>query len=299
MDQLRAMEAFVRVGKSESFTVAAEQLGISRALVSKLILQLEQSLGVRLLNRTTRKVRLSDIGATYYEFCTRILAEIEDVKRALGKAQSEPRGTLRILAPQSFGVLQLAPAMAAFKDLYPEIEIAITLNDHMIDLVENGLDVGLHIGPLAPSSMMARLICNMPWVTCAAPRYLKSHPAPKHPRDLLRHVGLSHAHLMPNMTWSYREPSGKTITVKMERSHVSNSVAVLRELALAGFGVALMPSFAVAGDIKRGRLKSLLQDYAPPPLPFHAVYPPNRYLAAKVRVFIDFLAAHFAQGRWR
>lgn len=177
--------------------------------------------------------------------------------------------------------------------------IALLHHGHrLLDLVEHGLDVGLRIGRLPESRLVARLIHNIPWITCAATSYLKERKAPVHPKDLLNHHCLSHANLMPDRLWHYRDQKGTEIAVKLEGGHVTNSVAVLKELTLAGLGIALVPQFAIARELRYKGLVPLLTTYAAPPLPLHVLYPPNRYLAAKVRVFIDFLATRFSRGKW-
>jgi DNA-binding transcriptional LysR family regulator len=298
MDQLRAMEAFVHVGRASSFKVAAKQLGISRALVSKLVLQLEQSLGVRLLNRTTRTVRLSDIGQSYFEFCARTLADIDEANVALGTARKEPRGSLRILAQRSFGVLQLAPAIGEFTRRYPDIKINLSLSDQFVDLTEHGFDAAVRVGTLPEWQLVARRIHEIPWITCASPAYLRAHKAPKRPNDLASHRCLVHLNVSPDRVWRYVDGDGRDTSVRLDEAHASNSVAALKEMTIAGMGITLMPEYAINGELKRGTLVPLLPRYTTPALPLHVLYPPNRYLAAKVRVFVDFLAERFSGGRW-
>ena len=298
MDQLRAMEAFVHVGRASSFKTAAQQLGISRALVSKLVLQLEQSLGVRLLNRTTRTVRLSDIGLSYFEFCARTLADIEEASLALGAARTEARGSLRVLAQRSFGVLQLAPAFGDFTRRYPDIKISVSLNDQFVDLTEHGFDVAVRVGALREWQLIARRIHEIPWITCASRAYLRVHKAPSRPRDLARHRCLMHLNVSPDQVWRYIDAQGRDASVKIDPAHTSNSVAALKEMTIAGMGVSLMPEYAINAELKTRALVPLLPRYRSPSLPLHVLYPPNRYLAAKVRVFVDFLVERFAGGRW-
>jgi DNA-binding transcriptional LysR family regulator len=243
-------------------------------------------------------VRLSDIGQSYFEFCARTLADIAEANLALGTARTEARGSLRVLAQRSFGVLQLAPAIGAFARRYPDIKTNISLSDQFVDLTEHGFDVAVRVGALPEWQLVARRIHEIPWITCASRGYLRAHKAPAHPRDLARHRCLLHLNVTPDRVWRYSDAEGRDASVRIEEAHASNSVAALKEMTIAGMGVSLMPEYAINAELKSRALVPLLPRYATPRLPLHVLYPPNRYLAAKVRVFVDFLVERFAGGRW-
>lgn len=291
MDRLTAMEVFVRVVERSSFTVAAEELRQSRAMVSKHVQDLEDRLGVRLLNRTTRRVSVTEAGRLYFDRCTQILAEVEEAENAAGEHQVEPRGVLRLNAPMSFGVHHLAPAIAEFTRSHGGVSLEMVLNDRVVDLIEEGYDLAVRIGRLADSSLIARRLAPCRLVICAAPAYLAERGAPLHPEDLVGHNVLGYSYWALRDEWRFQSDRGE-ISVRISGNLTANNGDALRAAALCGQGIIMQPTFLVGEDLARGRLVRLLADYHLPELGIFAVYPPGR-VAAKVRSFITFLAARY------
>lgn len=291
MDQLSSLRIFTRVVESQSFTAAADRLGLSRAVVSKAVIDLEQSLGARLLERTTRRVKTNEIGAAYYERCIRILAELDEADRAVRDLHDEPRGTLRVNAPVSFGALHLKTVVTAYLAAHPQVHLALSLNDRFVDIIDEGFDVAIRIAQLEDSSLVARKVAPARRVLCAAPSYLASHDVPKTPADLARHRCLPYGSAA-QQDWKLRGPDGEHI-VRVTGPLSSNNGDMLHCAAADGQGIALLPTFIVGPDLQDGKLQVVLPDFAPEDLSIYAVYPPNRHLAAKVRLFIDMLVKHF------
>ena len=289
------MAVFVRVVEASSFAAAARHFGMSPAMVSKHVQTLEQRLGVRLLNRTTRHVSATEVGQTYYERCQRILTELDATERAVGDQQSAPRGRLRIAAPVSFGMRHLAPAVAEYLARYPDVSIDLNLDDPSVDLLEEGLDLAIRVGRLADSSLIARKLCAAETILCAAPDYLAARGTPQTPDDLAGHHCLVYSYSTPRGVWRFTDSGGGEYTVRIDGRVQANSGDALRELALHGLGIILLPDFIVDDDVRAGRLVRLLGDYTKAETPVHAVYPHGRFLTAKTRSFIDFLAARFGR----
>ena len=303
MDRLTSMSVFVKVVAHHSFVGAAGELGLSRAGVSKHVQALERSLGVRLLNRNTRRLSLTEIGVVVYERYARILEEIDEVERNAGALQTNPRGTLRITAPVSFGVPHLAPAVVDYMAEYPDVSIDMVLNDRTVDLIEEGFDVAVRIGHLVDSTLIARRIAPIRFALCAAPAYLERHGEPRRPADLTQHNCLEFSYRQTGAEWHFTGPDGTAESVRVSGRLKVNNPQVLHTAALNGEGVEFDPTFVVGPDIAAGRLVALMPDYTPIETDLSIVYPPGRQLSAKVRSFVDFLAARFAGepewDRWR
>jgi len=300
MERFKTMESFVRVVRAKSFSTAARELGLSRALVTKHVQALEEHLGARLLNRTTRSLNLTEIGAEYYDFCRRIIGEIEDEERSLRDLQKEPRGSLRVLSPKSFASLHMSEAMAAFAQRYPDIRVTFVLDDsslHSINLVSQGYDVAVRLSAIDDSSLVARKLATLKWVACASAAYLKQHGEPKTPRDLADHNCLTHMTLGPDRVWRF-EDGKRPIDVKVQGTFTANSVIALGHAARDGIGIAILPTYSVAEDLRRGRLKPVLTDYRLPERPLYAVYPYGAMPPKKVRLLVDFLASWFKTPPW-
>jgi DNA-binding transcriptional LysR family regulator len=293
MDRLAAMEAFVRVVERGGFTAAAEDLRLSRAMVSKHVQDLEAHLGARLLNRTTRKVSLTEVGRVYHERCAQILADIAETESAVGALQARPRGRLRINAPVSFGALHLTAAVADYMAAHAEVTVELTLNDRVVDLVEEGYDLAVRIARLADSSLIARRLAPCRMVVCASPAYLERRGRPRRPADLAGHDCLDYRY-QAREEWQFEGPEGP-VSVRVRGSLEANNGDALRAAAVRGTGVVLQPSFIVGADLAAGRLVPVLPGYRVPELAIHAVYPPGRHLSAKVRSFIDFLAPRYGE----
>jgi DNA-binding transcriptional LysR family regulator len=300
MDQLKTMETFVQVVRTRSFSVAARELGFSRALVTKHVQSLEEHLGARLLNRTTRSINLTEIGAEYYDFCRRILAEIGEEARSLQDLQKEPRGSLRILAPKSFGTLHLCETIAAFGQRYPEIRTTLVLDDSSVrgpDLVENAFDVAVRLAAISDSSLIVRKLASLRWVVVAAPAYLARRPAPKTPDDLAEHNCLTHLTIGADRLWRFQE-GRKSTAVKVQGSFAANSVIALQHAARVGIGITALPTYCIAEDLASGALTQLLPSYTMPDRPLYVVYPYGTLPTKKVRLFVEFLADWFKQPPW-
>lgn len=293
MDLLHSMRIFAQVVESGSFSQAAQRLNLSRSVVSKQLQALEESLGVRLLQRTTRQVSATEIGLAYHEHCLRILAEVAAAEALVSSLQEQPRGTLKVNAPMSFGTLHLGAAVAEFAEQFPELNVQLTLDDRFINPVEEGFDVTIRIGELEDSSLVARRIAAAPRGLYAAPSYLARHGEPRHPHDLSRHSCLHYGFLGSGGLWKLRGPEGEH-GLRILGRLCSNNGEVLRDAAVRGLGISLLPEFIVAADVQAGRLQAVLEAYHPPEIAIHALYPSRRQMLTKVRLFIDFLVDRFS-----
>jgi DNA-binding transcriptional LysR family regulator len=293
VDRMASMAAFTKVVGAGSFSAAAREMQVSQALVTKQIQELENWLGARLLNRTTRRLSLTEVGTAFYERAARILEAVEEAKGAAGALQTVPRGRLRINAPISFGVIHLAPAVTEFLQRFPDVSVELLMNDRLVDLLEGEFDVGVRIGRLRDSSLIARKIAPIRLAVCAAPDYLARRGVPRAPEDLAKHDCLEYTYFESRGEWRLLNPEGDEIVVPVSGRYLANNADVLRITAIAGGGVILCPTFIVGEDLRSGRLVRLLPDYPPPEQALHALYPPGRHLSAKVRSFVDFLVARF------
>jgi DNA-binding transcriptional LysR family regulator len=292
MDKLTSLRAFVKVVELGSFSEAGRQLRLSRSAISKHVSDLEQDLGVQLLNRTTRHASPNENGQAYFERALAILAELDAADHAVAQLQATPRGLLRVNAPMSFGTLQLGPAVADFMGLYPELKIQLVLSDEQVDPVQGGYDVTLRIADLESSSLIARKIVAIDRVICASPSYLDQHGMPKYPRDLRSHALLTYGFLLTGNQWKLTGKKGEH-WIQPEWTLCANNAEVLRDAAVKGRGVALIPTFIAGDALKKGTLRAVLEGYHAPPLALYAMYPPTRHLSVKVRLFIDFLVERF------
>lgn len=292
MDKLTSMQVFARVAQAGSFAAAAEQLNMSRAMVTKHVAHLENSIGVRLLNRTTRRLSLTEEGRAYRERCVQILEEVEETEAAVSQLSAQPRGTLRLTAPTSFGTYHLAPAAADYMARYPEVDIDLTLFDRWADLAEEGLDLGIRVGRMEDSNLIARPLAQARMVVCGAPSYFERHGIPEHPEDLVHHNCLRYALRMPQDLWQFHGPDGP-VAVRINGNLRSDVGDALRLAALAGLGLVLQPSYMLGKEIKAGRLRVVLPDFEPTPASIYAVYLHRRHLSAKVRTFVEFLQQRF------
>lgn len=290
-DRLTGMEIFVRVATAGSFSAAARALGLSQSGVTKHVAALEDRLGARLLHRTTRRLTLTEAGRHYLEACERILAEIDEAEAAAGAEAAEPRGTLRLNVPVSFGVLQVAPALADFGRAHPSLTVELGLNDRPVDLIEEGWDLALRIGHLRDSRLVARALAPCRMRVCAAPSYLAARGRPRRPEDLASHNCLGYT-LASSDGWRFE---GGTVTVAGSL-RASNGDALVAAAA-AGLGVIYQPTFLVGEALRRGSLVALDLGIIPS-LPIHAVMPSRRRPPAKVRALVEFVAARFADPPW-
>jgi len=286
------MRLFAAIVSTGSFTAAASRLGMSKALASKYLNQLEQRLGVRLLQRTTRHLSLTDVGQIYYTRCQSLLEAVDELEAAIQDRQESPQGRLSITAPQTFGEGYLASAMALFLKQYPQVTVHLTLTDRFVNLLEEGFDLGLRIGDLADSSLVARRLASIRIITCAAPWYLEQHGTPAHPRELGAHICVIDTNIDVPARWLYRI-DGEQRLIEVGGPFRANSARAVRELVIAGAGIGRCPAYAVADAVRDGRLCRLLQNYESVEYGLYVVYPHRQYLAAKVRALIEFLVARF------
>ena len=298
MDRMAALEAFVKVCETKSFTEAASRLGQSKSAISRLISGLESDLGTRLLQRSTRMLTLTEAGQSYYERMSRILSDVEEANRAVSQLQAAPRGRLRVNAPMSFGFLHLAGVLPDFMQRYPEVRIDLVMNDRFVDLVEEGFDVAVRIGDLSDSSLIAKKLCLIRLVVCASPDYLHRKGVPQTPDDLRQHVCLCNSNVRSSHEWTFVGPQGRAWPVDVDGSMTANNGDALRVAALKGLGLTLLPSFIVGADIQAGHLVPVLDAYVEQKLSLFAVYPTARHLSPKVRAFVDFLTERFGTRQY-
>ena len=295
MDNLTDVAVFVRVVERGSFTLAADDLDLSRAVVSKYLSRLEERLGARLLNRTTRRLSLTEAGAALFEASKGAIERIEEAEAAVARFQAEPRGRLRVSAPMSFGILHLGPAMADFARAHPKVTLDVKLDDRFVNLVEEGIDVAVRIGVLTDSSLVARKLAVTRAVACASPEYLARHGEPETPEDLASHNCLIYSYLATANVWRFTASDGREIPVAVTGTFRINNGIVLAEAALAGHGILMTPSFYVAPLLRAGKLKRILPAYRLKELGIYAVYPQREHVPPKVRAFADFLAQRFGR----
>jgi DNA-binding transcriptional LysR family regulator len=299
MDRFLAMQVFTRVVEQGSFARAAERLGISTSACSRHVAELEAHLDVRLLNRTTRRLSLTESGQAFYERCVQVLADLEEAEQAAAVSAARPRGTLKVTCGISFGVGHVARLIGAFAARHPEVRFDVQLSDRFVDLVDEGFDLAIRIGESPTQNLIARRLGETRLVACAAPIYLRERGAPETPADLARHACLTYEYLPLRNTWRFRDQAGSEHAVRVAGPVHANNGEMLVAAAVEGIGIAMEPDFIVAGQLAAGRLVRILADYAPAPTNIYAVYPSRRHLSAKVRAFVDFLAERFAQaGDW-
>ncbi len=288
INKLNSIEVFLKVAKALSFSEAAKQLGLSKAMVSKHVTNLENTLGVRLLNRTTRQISLTEAGSAYRVRIRELMNEISETEQSISQLSSEPRGTLRVMAPTSFGSFHLARAIADYRKIYTNVGVEAVLTERESDIIEDGLDIIIKIGILEDSSLVARKIADARMVVCASPEYLQEYGVPLKPEDLLEHNCLIYSGRQPMGEWRFIVDN-KTKKLRVKGDVRSNVGDALRIAAIQGCGLVQLPTYMMGLDIKSGRLESVLDEYEPLARPVHAIYPHRRHLSAKVRTFVEFL----------
>ena len=295
LDRLLAMTVFVKVVEQGSFARAAERLHMSTSGVSRHVAELEAHLDTRLLNRTTRRISLTESGQAYFERALHLLADLEETEAAVSSSTVTPRGTIRLTCSTSFGVPHLAPAIGAFQARYPDVRFDISASSRFVDLVEEGLDLAIRIGDLGNPNLIARKIGSMRLITCASPEYLKRKGTPKHPDDLAKHNCFTYEYAPEKNQWRFQDRQKNEIKVRIDGSVHANNGEMLAAIAVAGAGIALEPDFIVEPLLESGALVEILKSFRPVPYNIYAVYPSRRHLSAKVRTFVDFLATRFAK----
>lgn len=297
MDRALEMQVFCTVVDRGSFVGAAEPLEMSKAAISRYVSALEERLGTRLLHRTTRRLSLTDEGRQFYHQAKEVLAMLDEAEDAVSSAAPEPSGLLRVNAPVSFGILHLAPLWADFMRAYPKIELEISLNDRLVDLVEEGFDAAIRIARMENSSLVSRRLTGTRMRLCASPGYLQSHPPIRSLSDLADHGVVAYTNFASGSEWVFEGPMGME-SVQTHSVVRCNNGDTCRSITLAGGGISLQPSFMVASDLRSGELIEILPEFRSVELGIYAVYPSRKHLPSKVRVLISFLVERFASPTW-
>ncbi|HEU4372567.1 MAG TPA: LysR family transcriptional regulator [Telluria sp.] len=293
MDRLRALEVFVEVVRKNGFARAADALDTSPANVTRIIADLEEHLGTRLLNRSSRKMSLTESGDALYERARSIVEEMADVEAIASASAMKPRGLLRINAPLSFGILHLAPLWPKFLAQYPEVELEVALIDRVVDIVDEGFDMAIRISRSGTGEYAARKLATSHNIACAAPSYLRQRGVPQVPSDLAGHNCIGYSYAASADEWRFSDEKGRAHPVKVNCSMHTNNGDTARAAALGGAGIIWQPTFLIGADLREGRLQQVLPGFSLPDIDVLAVYPSRRHLSAKVRVMIDFLSAEF------
>jgi DNA-binding transcriptional LysR family regulator len=296
MDRLTTLTAFVQVVDNSGFSAAARRLNMSTTMVSNHIQSLEDRLGVRLLNRTTRKVSLTDIGKAYYERCIQILSDMDEADQIAGALQSMPRGTLTIYTSTHI-VRFIAPVVTEYLALYPDITVDLRIGERMIDLIDEGIDLAIRTLPPPDSTLIVRRLTTWRHVLCCSPDYLERHAAPSKPSDLAQHNCLRYSLYPFGDEWRFTTPTGDIDTVRVSGNLITNSGDALRIAAISGEGLFLSPGFVAAEDLEAGRLVPVMTEYRPVEFAINAIYQHRQHLSVKVRSFIDLLAERITQHR--
>jgi len=285
------MQSFVRVVESGGISAAAQRMGVAKSAVSRRLQELENRLGVQLLQRTTRRISLTEDGRVFYQRCLRILDELEEAERSLSSEQQRVHGLLRVAAPLSFALRHLSPLLDEFMHRYPEVRLELNVEDREINVIEEGVDLTIRIGKLHDSSMVARRLATVENILCASPAYLDRFGVPKRPEELVVHQGLFYSNLSDQRQWTFFDQQGLAHSVVPNlRMRVNNGDLIL-DAALAGLGIAVLPTFICYRELAEGRLQRLLTEYTNgESAAAYALYPSRRHLPLRVRVFIDFLA---------
>jgi DNA-binding transcriptional LysR family regulator len=297
VDRFQALRVFTQVVESGSFSGAADKLDLSTTAASRHVAELEAHLQTRLLNRTTRRVSLTESGRAFYERAVQLLADLDEAEQEASRAAVVARGTIKLTTSVNFGVRHVAPAIAAFLVAHPGVRFDVSLSDRIVDLVEEGFDLAVRIGAPGSDNVVARKLGETRLVPCASPAYLKAHGAPRVPEDLARHNCLTYEYVAPRSVWSFRDAAGAERSVRVGGSLHANNGDLLAEAAAQGAGIVFEAAFIVGPEVRAGRLVPLLQEFVSAPLPIYAVYPSRKHLSAKVRLFVDFLLERFARAQ--
>jgi len=297
MDRALEMQVFCTVVDKGTFVGAADALEMSKAAISRYVSALEERLGARLLHRTTRKLSLTEEGRQFYHQAREVLALMDQAEEAVSSAAPEPSGVLRVNAPVSFGVLHLAPLWGAFMSAHPNVELDISLNDRLVDLVDEGFDAAIRIARMENSSLVGRRLAGTRMCLCASPDYLASHPPLRTLTDLAEHGVIAYTNFATGNEWLFDGPDGR-VSVRTRSSVRCNNGDTCRSIALAGGGIALQPSFMVGEDLRSGALVEILPEYRSIELGIYVVYPTRKHLASKVRALISFLTERFDHPEW-
>lgn len=298
MSRIPELEVFVEVIEHQSFTDAADSLGVSKSFVSKQISRLEDRLGVRLINRTTRQLHLTDAGAAFFDRAKRIIEDIDEAERSVMQLNTQPRGTLRISAPMSFGLQYLSPVLNDFLREHPELSLDLELSDRNVDLIDEGFDLVVRIGDLVDSSFMARKLAPANLLMVASPAYLAEHGEPQKAHDLSNHECMQYTYQASGTNWRLVSPDGQQISVPIRGRLKANNGNVLLDAARRGVGLAIMPDFLCSEDLANGTLVTVLNSWSIGDRAIWALYPHSRHLSAKVRACVDFMADALDPAPW-
>jgi len=297
MDKFQEMQSFVAVVNAGSFVKAADALDTSKAAVSRHVAELEQRIGTRLLNRTTRKLSLTDDGQAFYHRCVEILEAVDDAETDLSARSGEASGRVRVSAPVTFGIQYLAPLWGKFLALHPKVTLDVSLSDRTVDLVEEGYDLAIRIGNTPHPTLIGRKLAASRVVLCASPVYLEKHGEPRHPHELAGHDVISYSYWISRDEWRFMGPQGP-VEVTVRSRLYANSGDTCRAAALEHQGIILQPDFLVWEDLRAGRLKELMPEYRSEELSIHVLYASRKQLPLKLRHLIDFLASSFQKPAW-
>ncbi|MCG5481360.1 MAG: LysR family transcriptional regulator [Ensifer alkalisoli] len=296
MDRLTSLTVFTKVVDCGGFSAAARRLTMSTSMVCSHVQALEEHLGARLLNRTTRKINLTEVGKAYYERCIRILADLDEADQAASALQTKPKGTLRLFTNAHMARV-IAPVVSQFLKAHPEVSMDVSVGEHMPNMIEEGIDLAIRTTPPRDSSLIVRRLAGWRPVLCASPGYFEHNPKPQRLADLAQHNCLQYAFYPYGNEWRFTGPNSKPVRITVKGSLISASAEILRQAALDGHGLFLAPTFVVGEDLDAGRLVHVLDRYQPGEFSINAIYPHRRYVSAKVRGFIDLLVEQSANAR--
>lgn len=293
MDRFEELQTFVAVVETGNFSSAAERLNLAKSAVSRRIGELEARLDVQLLNRTTRRLSLTDAGHRFYELSVRLLGDLDEAEQAIASGRAALTGRIRLAAPLSFGLLHLEPALSEFLHSHPDVDLDLDLSDRQINLVEEGFDLAIRIGELSDSTLVAKRLAPIHFVNCASPEYLRRNGTPATPQELVNHHGLAYGYISAGQQWSFIGDDGSSTTVKVRTRLRANNGDALQQAAIAGLGVLVSPTFISYNAIATGQLVPIMPHYRMASMAAFAIYPSRRHLPQRVRMLIDFLAERF------
>ncbi len=300
MEELKRVGVFTKVVQAQSFSEAARRLGVAKSAVSKQISLLEQEVGVRLLNRSTRKLSLTEAGEIYYRHCEQIVNRADIALNELRQYQNQPTGTLRVSSPISFGRALLIPVIKELRSLYPQLNIDLQLSDQVVDMVDEGIDLAIRVGKLKDSNLVAKKLCESPVILFASPEYLARYGTPKTPTELSNHQWISLSILSAPIVGSFTHKKTQTVQAppEIKSSLKINSVDAVIDASIQGLGIAAMVKATVFNELNSGKLMPILEDHELPPRGIYALYPHREHLPPKVRIFMDFLQKHCTSASW-
>jgi len=293
MDRFENMSAFIRVVEAGSISGAADRLGVVKSAVSRRLKELEEHLGVELFHRTTRRMNLTDTGRAFYHQSARILEDVLEAELATSQAHGKLKGCLKIALPSTFGLMHMGPAISEFLQAHPQIEFDLDFNDREVDLIQEGFDLAIRIANLPDSSLIARRLAPIQTVMCASPSYLEHMGTPQAPDELIGHQCLVYSLLRNFEYWYLTDTDGKEIKTRIHPYLKASTGEFLKDAAVEGLGIILLPSFIAYKEIERGALVPILKDYKIPQIDAYAIYPQTRHLSQRVRAFVDFIVKRF------